>query len=227
MLSGTDLTLGAGSLTTIVGSNGSGKSTLLRIAAGVSRPSGGIVQIPESVGFVPERQAGRSGFTAMEYVTHMGRIRGLDSNMARTSGTDLLARLGVWPSPKTRWEELSKGNRQKVILAQAFIGRLDAVILDEPFSGLDHSARNELTILISEARALGASVLLSSHDVMQGVTNSFRIVAGRLESDLPTPSSSSRTQMRRVELTRKNPEASPRDLTRRSEILNWEAVFGG
>ena len=141
VLSGADLSLEGGSLTSIEGANGSGKSTLLRIAAGVTSPSGGTAVVPSKVGYVPERQAGRCKFSGAEYLTHMGRIRGLDPDRARRTGAELLTRLGVRPGPEVSWNDLSKGNRQKVVVAQAFLGRLDAVILDEPYSGLDDEAR--------------------------------------------------------------------------------------
>ena len=222
MLSGADLSLEPGSLTSIVGSNGSGKSTLLRIAAGVSSPSGGAADVPNRVGFVPERQAARGKFTGAEYLAHMGRIRGLDFQEATAAGAELLLRLGVRPGPGVPWDQLSKGNRQKVVLAQAFLGPLDVIILDEPYSGLDDDARVALNDLISKVRAQGTSVMLSSHDVPPGVRQTYRIVEGRVErADLASPSTN-KTYSRRVELLRNEGEASPEALTGRSEVLTWE-----
>lgn len=221
VLSGADLSLEPGSLISIVGSNGSGKSTLLRIAAGVSSPSGGAADIPKRVGFVPERQAGRGKFTGAEYLAHMGRIRGLDSQEAAATGAELLRRLGVRPGPGVPWDQLSKGNRQKVVLAQAFLGPLDAVILDEPYSGLDDDARVALNDLISAARGQGTSIMLSSHDVPPGVRQTYRIVGGRIErADSSSPSS--KTHLRRVELLRNRGDAASEELTGRAEVLKWE-----
>jgi ABC-type multidrug transport system ATPase subunit len=222
VLSGADLSLEPGSLTSIVGSNGSGKSTLLRIAAGVSSPSGGAADVPNRVGFVPERQAARGKFTGAEYLAHMGRIRGLDSQEATAAGAELLRRLGVRPGPGVPWDQLSKGNRQKVVLAQAFLGPLDAVILDEPYSGLDDDARVALNDLISEARAQRTSVMLSSHDVPPGVRQTYRIVEGRVERADSASPSTKKTYSRRVELLRTRGEASPEALTGRTEVLKWE-----
>jgi ABC-2 type transport system ATP-binding protein len=71
-----DLDIRSGSRSLIVGGNGSGKSTLLRVAAGVTHPTAGKVMAPDTIGYVPERLAGRSKLTGAEYVDHMGRDQG-------------------------------------------------------------------------------------------------------------------------------------------------------
>jgi ABC-2 type transport system ATP-binding protein len=228
VLSGADLSLEKGSLTSIVGANGSGKSTVLRIAAGVTSPSDGRAVVPRRVGYVPERQAGRCKFSGAEYVTHMGRIRGLDTDGATKAGTELLMRLGLRPGPDVSWNELSKGNRQKVVVAQAFLGRLDAVVLDEPYSGLDETARAVLTQLITEVRTQGTPVLLSSHDFPAGMSQSYCIVGGHLEERAPTPPPATKAQpMRRVDLGHQGGGHALDELTRRSDVVRWEATPEG
>ena len=215
VLSGADLSLEEGSLTSIVGTNGAGKSTLLRIAAGVTSPSGGTAHVPRKVGYVPERQSARSKFSGTQYLAHMGRIRGLDPHLVTRRGTELLIRLGVRPGPEVPWNDLSKGNRQKVVLAQAFLGQLDIIVLDEPFSGLDREARVVLDELISEVRAQGTSVVVSSHDTAAGISQSYRLVDGRLD-EYTRAMSASRTGglVRRVELVRRDQGESVGGLTR-------------
>ena len=137
MLSGIDLVLEPGSRTVIVGGNGSGKSTLLRIGAGVSWPNEGTTHLPERVGYVPEGLAARTKFTGEEYLAHMGRIKGLDLEVIKSRSSDLLQRLELCPSPHQSIDSLSKGNRQKLVLAQAFLAPVGLLVLDEPFSGLD------------------------------------------------------------------------------------------
>ena len=119
VLKGVDLELHPGSRTVIVGGNGSGKSTLLRIGAGVSWPNGGVVRLPAHIGYVPERLAARIRFTGAEYLAHMGRIKGLDPGIIRARSRELLERLDVQPGPQEPIESLSKGNRQKLVIAQA------------------------------------------------------------------------------------------------------------
>lgn len=163
MLKGIDLELQPGSRTVIVGGNGSGKSTLLRIGAGVSWPNDGTVTLPDRIGYVPERLAARTRFAGAEYLAHMGRIKGLDAGVVRARSRELLQRLDLQPSPNEPIETLSKGNRQKLVLAQAFLGPVGLLVLDEPFSGLDPVAHAALGELTDEAQSGGTAVLVSSH----------------------------------------------------------------
>jgi ABC-2 type transport system ATP-binding protein len=163
VLNGVDLDLNSGSRTVVVGDNGSGKSTLLRIAAGVSHPTGGQVILPATIGYVPERLAARSKMTGTEYITHMGRIKGLNSKTINARSRELLERLNLQPGPTELIDALSKGNRQKLVLAQALLGPAGLLVLDEPFSGLDPAAHRSLDELIGEAQTHGTSVLISAH----------------------------------------------------------------
>ena len=99
IMRGVDLDLPPASRTVIVGDNGSGKSTLLRVAVGLTRPTSGSVIRATRASFVPERLAGRSSFTAWEYLSHMGRIRGLGRPAVERRSGDLLERLGLLPTP--------------------------------------------------------------------------------------------------------------------------------
>jgi ABC-type multidrug transport system ATPase subunit len=223
VLAGADLSLEAGTLTSIVGANGSGKSTLLRIGAGVSSASGGSVQVPRRVGYVPEKQAARSRFTGAEYLAHMGRIRGLPHSATTSRGNELLERLGVLPGPHVSWNNLSKGNRQKVVLAQAFLGQLDLIVLDEPSNGLDGASHHALAELVAEARASGTSVLMSSHDLPPSESRAYRLVDGRLDAyALVGSRGETDGSGRRVELTRRGRRPSVEALTRRDGVMRWQ-----
>ena len=163
VLKGVDLEPRPGTLTAVVGANGSGKSTLLRIAAGLVSPSGGSARVPVHVAYLPERQPARLKFSAAEYLANMGHIKGLDRAVTAQSGSELLERLGLQHSVDVPWETLSKGNRQKVLIAQAFLAAADLIVLDEPYSGLDDAARGALDELIAETLTQEAAVLLSAH----------------------------------------------------------------
>jgi ABC-type multidrug transport system ATPase subunit len=163
VLNGIDLDLQPGSRTVIIGGNGSGKSTLLRIGAGVSWPNTGTLRLPDRIGYVPERLAARTRFTGTEYLTHMGRIKGLPAPVVTARSAELLQRLDLQPGPDQPIDSLSKGNRQKLVLAQAFLAAVGLLVLDEPFSGLDPVAHTALGELTDEAQSSGTAVLLSSH----------------------------------------------------------------
>ena len=193
-----------GSLTVIEGGNGSGKSTLLRIAAGVTHPTAGNAFRPDTIGYVPERLAARSKLTGLEYVAHMGRIKGLDSEVVYSRSRELFERLDLQPGPTVMIDELSKGNRQKLVLVQALLGPVGMLVLDEPFSGLDIIAHRALNELMNEARAVGTSVLISAHrsDSTLRADNVLHIGDGRLEaiSDPQTPPRTPDSTEQRIEL---------------------------
>lgn len=194
VLKGVDLDIKFGSQTVIVGGNGSGKSTLLRIVARVTQPTIGIVVIPTTIGYVPERLAGGSRLTGAEYIAHMGRIKGLDSNAIDVRSRELFERLDVQPGPNVPSDVLSKGNRQKLVVAQAFLGPVGLLVLDEPYSGLDASAHRSLSELIEEATTRGTSVLVSAHraEEVPGAARLFQIGDG-VVSEIRHPRSLART----------------------------------
>lgn len=146
-----DLTLEVSGLAVLTGANGTGKSTLLKIAAGVLKPSTGRVVRPASVGYVPERFPSDVKMSASSYLAHMGRVR-------RVGANDVLERLGFVGSLTAPMSELSKGNAQKVALAQAFLAS-DVLVLDEPWTGLDPAAAAELVSLLE-----GRTALVSDHE---------------------------------------------------------------
>ncbi|WP_235921992.1 ABC transporter ATP-binding protein [Lentzea tibetensis] len=143
-----DLSLDVSGLVVLTGGNGSGKSTLLRIVAGVTCPTEGrVVDRPASVGYVPERFPSDVRMSVRDYLRHMSAIRG-------ASG-EVLERLGFRGSMTAPMATLSKGNTQKVALAQAFAAT-DLLVLDEPFSGLDTAASVALVEMLAERTAVVA-----------------------------------------------------------------------
>jgi ABC-type multidrug transport system ATPase subunit len=225
VLTDTDLTLAPATQTDVLGSNGSGKSTLMRIAAGVTSPTGGTASIPRRLGYVPERQAGSGKFTGSEYLSHMGRIRGLSEKTARKRARVLAEQLNLRPGPEVAWERLSKGNRQKVIIAQAFLGDCDAIILDEPFSGLDDEARAALQGLINEALASGSAVLTSGPETYRAKRSeqTYHLVGGVLvKVQAGIQQSDTANRVKKVELTHAG-GPGPDEVCRVPGVLHWQA----
>ena len=114
VLDGIELELGPGGLVRIVGGNGTGKSTLLRLIAGIGRPTRGRVTGRPVTGYVPERFPPGLPFTALDYLTHLGRVHGLTTAAARGGAAELLDELGAAGFARTPLRELSKGTAQKV-----------------------------------------------------------------------------------------------------------------
>ena len=188
VLNGIDLDILPGSQTVIVGGNGSGKSTLLRIVARLTRPTMGRVVTPTAIGYVPERLAGGVRLTGAEYIAHMGRIKGLDAKTIDVRSRELFERLDLQPGPNVPSGVLSKGNRQKLVVAQAFLGPVGLLVLDEPYSGLDAAAHRSLSELIEEATDRGTSVLVSAHraEAVPGADRLFHIGDGAVR-EMPGP----------------------------------------
>jgi ABC-type multidrug transport system ATPase subunit len=148
-----DLRLEPGTVTAVVGANGSGKSTLLRVLAGVSRPTAGAVLArPPRVGYVPERLPSRLRMTSRTYLAHMARLQRLEPFRAATRIDELAERLGVQPSLDAPISILSKGNNQKVALAQALLAPVELLLLDEAWNGLDPAAAEALHHEVGAAR---------------------------------------------------------------------------
>jgi ABC-type multidrug transport system ATPase subunit len=175
-----DLAIRGGESIVVQGANGSGKSTLMRMIAGVSRPTSGTVDgIPERVGYLPERFRPPSLMRADVYLRHVGRIGNLNAATARQRIDSLSHILGIRPSVNERLGRLSKGNLQKIGLAQVFLPEHRLIVLDEPRTGLERAAWPALDELISNAVQRGAVVISSEHDahLIESAPRLLRIAA--------------------------------------------------
>jgi ABC-2 type transport system ATP-binding protein len=180
VLDDVDLDVTEGHVIGILGANGSGKSTLLRILAGVSRPTSGTLTGDPVLGYLPDRFPAAQRMGARSYLRHMARIRGLrDLSVV----DDLLAELPPAGGVRVPMRQLSKGNAQKVGLAQALLGRPDLLVLDEPWSGLDTDTHAALDDVVAKAKARGAAVVFTDHrpDVVHArADHAYRMLHGRL-----------------------------------------------
>ncbi|MGV9372619.1 ATP-binding cassette domain-containing protein [Micromonospora tulbaghiae] len=159
-----DVTIGPGEVAVVLGRNGAGKSTLLQLAAGVLRPSRGrVVDRPPVVGWVPERFPADQPFTVGAYLSAMGRVAGLSGPAADRAVRHWVERLGLTRFHDVRLPRLSKGTAQKVGLAQALLRPPGLLVLDEPWEGLDATARESVPEIIGEVLAGGGTVLVSDH----------------------------------------------------------------
>jgi ABC-type multidrug transport system ATPase subunit len=184
VLRGVDMEVSAEDVLAVVGGNGSGKSTLLRILVGLSRPTSGTVSgRPPNIGWVPDRFTAHDRMSALFYLTHMGRVRGLSGPTARVRAGRLLEQLALVGGRDAALRTLSKGNAQKVALAQALLVEPDLLVLDEPWSGLDASAHGVLAELIEGVAARGGAVVFTDHrEALTGThtTGVYAISDGRV-----------------------------------------------
>ncbi|WP_300267565.1 ABC transporter ATP-binding protein [Microbacterium sp.] len=192
-----DLRVATGSVFGLIGPNGAGKTTTIRTLIDTIRPTSGEVRVlgtePRAggaalrrrIGYVPgelQLEGRASGHRLLAFYAEVSGDSGKTASTLRHAG-ELADRLGVDLNRPVR--TLSKGNKQKVGLIQAFMHRPELLILDEPTSGLDPLMQREFLQLVREARDVGQTVLLSSHvlsEIQQtaddvAVLSSGRIVA--------------------------------------------------
>lgn len=189
-IDGVDLRVEQGSVFGLVGPNGAGKTTMLRMLVDIIRPTAGELTV---LGTDPRRSPAalrrRIGYLPGE-LKLSERVRGgpLLRHLAQISGPvapgtieALAERLGLDLSRPVR--TLSKGNRQKLGLIQAFMHRPALLVLDEPTSGLDPLAQREFLDMVREAQGAGQTVVLSSHILseIQHVADDVAVLAhGRI-----------------------------------------------
>ncbi len=164
------LTVEKGEVLGFLGPNGAGKTTCLRTLVGLIKATSGSATIlgldalaaPASlrsrIGYLPGNFSVYESFTALELLRFIAKMRGINCDVAITNYSK---RLNL--DLNRHIHDLSKGNRQKVGVIQAFMHEPDVLFLDEPTSGLDPLVQREFEQILDEAKARGAAVVLSSH----------------------------------------------------------------
>jgi ABC-2 type transport system ATP-binding protein len=163
-----DLEVERGEVFGFLGPNGAGKTTTIRMLLDILRPSAGTIEVlgrpPRDhgvrarVGFLPADLHIDPRYTVREAIDFLGALRG---GFDPAEVHRLLSRFDL--DPDRRFGELSTGNRRKVGVVQAFAGRTELLVLDEPTAGLDPLLQHELMALLLERTAAGTTVFLSSH----------------------------------------------------------------
>ncbi|MGH2535850.1 MAG: ABC transporter ATP-binding protein [Candidatus Promineifilaceae bacterium] len=186
-----DMAVRAGEVFGFLGPNGAGKTTTQRVLLDILRPSRGRarlfgldcqregVAIRRRLGYLPGELSLPGAMTGRRFLNMVAAVRGDRAGPAAIR--ELCARLDLDPSRKIR--QYSRGNKQKLGLVAAFMGRPDLLILDEPTSGLDPLAQQAVHELVREARAGGRTVFFSSHILSeaQAICDRVGIIrAGRL-----------------------------------------------
>ena len=176
-----DLELCSGEAVALVGPNGAGKSTLMSILAGALRTSGGRIAVTGSakVGWLPQRPAHYGRLTALENLVLFARLEQMDD--PEQEAAQMLARFSL-PSDRLS-AYLSIGNRQRLSLAIALLGRPNVLLLDEPTASLDPKQRALLWREAQRHIESGGAVLFSSQNPEEVERHATRVVAldsGRL-----------------------------------------------
>jgi len=174
-LGGLDLEVAVGEIFGLVGPNGAGKTTTLRILATLLLPTAGDAEVAgaslrgnpdgvrRAVGYMPDSFGVYDDMKVWEYLDFFGRCHGLPADRRRRMIGDLLELVDLGQKRDAYVATLSRGMQQRLCLAHALVHDPAVLILDEPASGLDPRARVELRELLRELRALGKTILISSH----------------------------------------------------------------
>ncbi len=171
------LTVAEGSCCALLGRNGAGKTTLLRIVAGLSPFQRGAVRVfglsPRSenarrqVGFLGHGIGVYEDLSARENLDFFARISGVEDT--HTAAAAWLDRVGLARVASMPVRQFSRGMRQRLALARTFLHSPNVLLLDEPFTALDDRAIAMLSELLVEARARGATLLLSTHQIREAL----------------------------------------------------------
>jgi ABC-2 type transport system ATP-binding protein len=198
-LAGLDLSVDAGEVYGFLGPNGAGKTTTIRLLLDLIRPTRGTARVlgrdPRAGGVALRREIGylAGDFvvdgrqTGRELLTYLGNLRG---GVPPARIEEYAVRLDLDLDRKIR--SLSKGNRQKIAVVQAFVHTPRLLILDEPTTGLDPFLQQQVVAMIRDAKANGQTVFMSSHvmsEVQQtadrvGIIREGRLIAVERVEDL-------------------------------------------
>ena len=189
VLDGVSFDVRPGRMTGFVGANGDGKTTTMRIIVGVLAATRGTVtwdgapittEQRRRIGYMPEERGLYPKMKVLDQLVFFGRLHGMDASDAAVRARDLLERLGLEERAGDVLETLSLGNQQRVQIAAALVHGPDALVMDEPFSGLDPIAVDSMVSLLRDEVTPQMPVLFSSHqlELVENLCDDLVILAG-------------------------------------------------
>ena len=162
-----------GEVVGFLGPNGAGKTTVIRMLLGLLRPHEGGASVDRPVGYLPELFAAYDALSAASYLRFMARMKAVPSDDVER----VLTEAGLEGLSRRPVGRLSKGQRQRLGVAQALLGSPATYLLDEPTQGLDPAQVVETRALVgSLAHERGAAVLLSTHLLAEAAAVCERVV---------------------------------------------------
>lgn len=179
----------AGTTIGFVGGNGAGKTTTMRMIMGLLAPTAGEVYWNgrpatdadrRGFGYMPEERGLYPKQPIITQLVYLGELRGMTASQARAEASEMLERLGLGDRVKDKLEKLSLGNQQRVQIAASLMADPSALVLDEPFSGLDPAAVDAMSGMLTERTRAGIPILFSSHqlDLVERLCDGLVILAG-------------------------------------------------
>jgi ABC-2 type transport system ATP-binding protein len=187
-VNGISLSVEEGALYGLLGPNGSGKSTMIKMLTGQIRPTAGTatvlgldvrqnpISVRERVGIIPEQETPPSFLTATEYLQFVGAIRKIpDIDERATWWFDFL---DFADKKDVLCKDLSRGTRQKLMFAQAFIHKPQLALIDEPLINFDPIMQHVVKDYLTEYTKAGNTIFLSTHilEVAEEICSGFAIL---------------------------------------------------
>jgi ABC-2 type transport system ATP-binding protein len=242
-VSGVTLDIPRGGVFGLLGPNGAGKSTLMGVISGLLAPSAGSVMVfgrdprfsreaRAGIGLCPEGDAVFPGMNCIESLVYLGRLAGLSAAVSRARSRDVLDQLGLAGFAKRELRKMSKGERQRVKLAQALLHHPDLLLLDEPLSGMDPLVRIDVTTLIRDLGAGGTTVLVSSHILSEVEAMTSRVIvvsAGKViaSGQVAEIRAMLNRHPHKIKVSCDRPAALARDLLEGPGVVGMELGEGG
>ena len=175
VLKGLDLEVNKGEFYALMGRNGSGKTTLTSIISCTSPPTKGSVkvqgydvvgkadEVKRLIGYIPQENFSCSKLTGKENLVYFARLFGFSKKEARGLAAELLERVGLAGDADRRVVVYSGGMRKRLEVATALLPGIEVLLLDEPTTGLDPSARKEFLGMLRDVNEEGTTIFLVTH----------------------------------------------------------------
>ncbi|WP_195959226.1 ABC transporter ATP-binding protein [Clostridium saudiense] len=173
VLHGISFSVESGKALGLLGRNGAGKTTTIRILMDVFKCDSGEILIDgkpfipknHQIGYLPEERGLYPKKKVTEQIIYLASLRGISKKEAKENTLKCLKRLGIEEYANRKLDTLSKGNQQKVQLAQTLVCNPEIIVLDEPFSGLDPVNAQILKDVVNELIQNNKIVIFSSHQM--------------------------------------------------------------
>ena len=179
----------------IIGENGSGKTTLIKTLLKLIKPLSGSLQtgdglLPNEIGYLPQQSAIQKDFPASVFeIVLSGTLpkcgfKPFYGKAEKQLALDSIEKMGISQLKDSCYRTLSGGQQQRVLLARALCATSKLILLDEPVTGLDPKATNELYLLIKKLNTEGITVIMVSHDIMGALPYASHVLCIKKDSSI-------------------------------------------
>lgn len=198
VLNGVSLQVKKGEIIGYIGPNGAGKSTTVKIILGIEDNyfgtikifghdiSDGNIEYKRKIGYVPEIAEVYDNLTGQEYLTFIGELYGLDSELADYKAKSLMELFGVGKVYHSRIASYSKGMRQKLLIISSLLHNPELLFFDEPINGLDANSVMIFKEIMTKLAEQGKTIFYSSHimDVVEKISSRIILLHdGKIAAD--------------------------------------------